>query len=634
MRSHEFGGPVCLLASDTRGLCGPCSVVAADVRDPAQSGRWSGVLDWSNLNELISCDQDECDPGPGFIAIHAVHLPDAKILMFSEEREQYIWDTVTGQFEHVPAIIEKKGCAFEPAVDCVTGDDCIDYCATYDNEKCDAPNVDLSCQEITFEPDLFCAGHILDSDGDVVMSGGNITGSPSGGGYRSVFRFNQTDGWSNLSVSLSRWRWYPTLTALDSRRVLSFGGTVSSVAEPTSADALEIFTKSSPITYWPSSPFDVGSNVGTIGVQYPFMFLLPWSDVPGGPFVFYAGAEGFSGSYLNTYVLSTTSAPFWNTNAPIPSGIPGGSAVMYQPGMILKSGGCTSFSSFCEATDLAETIDLSVPDPGAQWESTCPMIEPRHFHTLTLLPDGTVLATGGNRRGNGLNIGTCGEFQEGQPVYLCETDIDCTTKRCLGSATQSCDEDADCGGAGPCSNLPSGQESCVSWNNANFATKCAELWDPNDGIGRWKPLCCQQKERMYHSVALLLPDGRVLTAGGGNRDGLVDQRNAEIFSPPYLFKGSRPVIVTSPGQVGYGQNFTVNVASESPVDRVTLTKLASITHQFDMGQNFVELSFDSNNEFTLTVEAPQDSLHAPPGWYMLWALSNGVPSKSEYVLLR
>ena len=61
-----------------------------------------------------------------------------------------------------------------------------------------------------------------------------------------------------------------------------------------------------------------------------------------------------------------------------------------------------------------------------------------------------------------------------------------------------------------------------------------ELWDP--ATGRFTALNDSAADRQYHSIALLLPDGRVLSAGGGlcgecYRLGY-EERNADVFSPP------------------------------------------------------------------------------------------------------
>ena len=104
------------------------------------------------------------------------------------------------------------------------------------------------------------------------------------------------------------------------------------------------------------------------------------------------------------------------------------------------------------------------------------MHNPRSYHTLTSLPDGTVLATGGATSSDGI--------------------------------TQS------------------------------RAVLSAELWDPDTDT--WTEMASGQRPRLYHSSSVLLPDGRVLLAGGGAFGSAVNETNAEIYSPPYLFKGPRP----------------------------------------------------------------------------------------------
>ena len=66
--------------------------------------------------------------------------------------------------------------------------------------------------------------------------------------------------------------------------------------------------------------------------------------------------------------------------------------------------------------------------------------------------------------------------------------------------------------------------------------------------------------RVYHSVALLLPDGRVWTAGGNTRIGKY-RAETEFYSPPYLFAGSRPTISGDPVVGGYGSSIIIPTPS-------------------------------------------------------------------------
>jgi uncharacterized repeat protein (TIGR01451 family) len=212
--------------------------------------------------------------------------------------------------------------------------------------------------------------------------------------------------------------------------------------------------------------------------------------------------------------------------------------------------------------------------PTPAWQATALMEFPRSYLNLTVLPDGQVLATGG------------------------------------GGTT----------------------------DKANFATAVyeAELWSPISKA--WTTLSRAQNPRLYHSTALLLPDATVLVAGGGRQNGRSqpdpkDQANAEIFSPPYLFRGARPVISSAPSILPYGTAFSIGTPDAARILSVSLMGLGSVTHSFNMNQRFVPLTFQSAGG-SLTVLSPPDGNTAPPGPYMLFLVdTNGVPSVAAMVRL-
>ncbi len=112
------------------------------------------------------------------------------------------------------------------------------------------------------------------------------------------------------------------------------------------------------------------------------------------------------------------------------------------------------------------------------------------------------------------------------------------------------------------------------------AVVAAELWNP--ATGSWTMLASSAVIRIYHGAALLLPDGRVLYTGSGEASGAQDERNYELFSPPYLFAGARPVITGAvPARVGYNRTLKVGTDGAN-IAKVTLVRFSSVTHAFDM----------------------------------------------------
>jgi hypothetical protein len=169
-------------------------------------------------------------------------------------------------------------------------------------------------------------------------------------------------------------------------------------------------------------------------------------------------------------------------------------------------------------------------------------------------------------------------------------------------------------------------------NDARQAVLAAELWNP--ATEQWTPMASMRVARMYHSTALLLPNGRVLSAGGGRPPAQAagNYSNCEIYSPPYLFRGPRPRIFAAPTRVRYGQRFQIDTSTPSQIAQVSVVKLSSVTHCNNMDQRFRRLDWAAPRSGQVSVRVPSNPNLLPPGYYMLFFLNRaGVPSVAKFI---
>ena len=138
---------------------------------------------------------------------------------------------------------------------------------------------------------------------------------------------------------------------------------------------------------------------------------------------------------------------------------------------------------------------------------------------------------------------------------------------------------------------------------------------------------------MYHSIALLLPDGRVLAAGS-NPNRRDDELRLELFHPPYLFQGPRPFIETAPQEIQYGATIRIHTPQAQDIKWVEIVWPMATTHSCETGQRIVDLPFEATDFCHLHVRVATEQNLAPPGWYMLFLVNHsGIPSVARWMHL-
>jgi galactose oxidase len=357
-------------------------------------------------------------------------------------------------------------------------------------------------------------------------------------------------------------------TLLSNGQVLTLGGSWYDAAGNKNG---ELYTPSGTGGSWQALPGVLASNILTAdpgGIWRADNHAWLFAQ-PGGT-VFHAGPSKQMNWITTTGAGSITSAGDRGDSADAMNG----NAVMYDVGKILTLGGATAYqdagsSVDTQATSSAYTLDISGgPHAPVAVTRTSDMAYARTFSNSVVLPDGKVLVLGG---------------QQHPQTYT------------------------DTGGV-----------------------LSPELWDP--ATGRFTVVAPESAPRNYHSVAILLPDGRVFSGGGGlcGSSCTTNHLDGQIYSPPYLFNldGTarlRPVIDTAPASATAGS--AISVTANSPSLTFALVRMSAVTHGVNNDQRRIPLPPATVAGTAYTLQLPSDPGVLLPGNYMLFALNpNGTPS--------
>jgi streptogramin lyase len=399
--------------------------------------------------------------------------------------------------------------------------------------------------------DVFCAGQTILPDGRVLVAGG--TKDYAFTGLQTALLFDPiTEQWT--FVQPMKWgRWYPTLLTLGDGRALVVAALVNSENEI--YENLTGWSVSSLPFSWP---------------LYPHLHLLADGRV------FHSGMR-LGGSGVQPGYLNPTTGAF----APLPpAAVPpsfqfanrdSGATVLLPPAQnqqIMVMGGAIPVPPGVPVPSIntVHVIDTDAASP--TYMAVPPMLRNRVHVNAVILPDRTVVATGGSG------------FSE----------------------------------------------------DALSASLEAEIFDP--ATNTWSVGASARVPRLYHSTAILLPDGRVLTAGSNprRRD---DELRLEVYHPPYLFRGPRPCIERVPATVKHGESFTIHTPNATDIKWISLVRPMATTHSYDSDQRLVDIPFRRRGVCKLHAKMPANPNLVLPGYYMLFLVNRkGVPSLGSWVQVR
>jgi hypothetical protein len=445
---------------------------------------------------------------------------------------------------------------------------------------------------------IWCAGQTFAANGELVVFGGNLdyeSPSQTWKGLDQVFTFNPWNETWTTQPKMAHGRWYPTGVRMPDGRIPIVGGLdETGLLDPNSHTnfEVELFEPSTALggvglmkkigdgEYW------ADNEPGQVPAKPPIRELYPRMISMASGETLLAGPDKDS----TWAIQDVDTSPFtWDDIPNLNRHRAWGSAVPLPSGpegptKVMALGG-TQFSK----EPSSATTELYDETTGAGWQWQSNNVFGRGHANTVLLPDGSMVQVGGGR---GSSAGENDAFPS--PLHYAKPE-----------------------------------------------TRAIELWDPLSK--QWTLGPAQTESRAYHSTALLLPDGRVMSAGdewngdpgdpdkADSVDTDPDEDTIELYEPPYLNRGvARPVIQTAPATVGFGGSFGVGTLDQN-VKRAALVAPGAVTHGVDMNQRVLMLDVEQGDN-CVSVTAPDDAEAAPPGFYMLFLLNDqGVPSIAKFV---
>jgi hypothetical protein len=445
---------------------------------------------------------------------------------------------------------------------------------------------------------IFCAGHAWLPDGRLLVVGGQTPTGAYNGENRADIYNPFTNLWANAdplqtnvpnmgststNTGSTGKRWYPSATSLSNGDVLV-----------TSGDVTEQGVTNRTVQIYRTATNSWSTLTGA---------LRPTNDaLPEYPRVFQAPdgrAISMSDNSNDTEFLNMSGNGSWSyLQDTLDSNLHNyGPAVMYDTGKIAYLGGGYI------PTDNISMLDLNEQSPSWRYAGggiTAPadgspykMAQPRRQNNATILADGTLLITGGS------SIGYDPENPNDQPF---------------------------------------------NFNDSAGQIALAEIWDPE--TEQVTPVAeASSVYRGYHSTAILLPDGRVIVAGGNHDqpkpDGqpgtdYIEQKSAEFYSPAYLFNedGSpavRPTVTAAPDVAELGDTIFVETPDAESITKALWVVPGAVTHAQNWTQRANTLDFTAVDG-GVNIELPANENEAPVGYYMLFLVNDqGTPSMAEWI---